>query len=226
MATYAQTADTTGFEYVAIIDADVILPPDYLEAVHRAMLDDPSLAVTGGMYHEVENGRSLLAGRAYGDHVPGPAQVFRQEIFDQVEGYQPWEFGGDDVVSVTRARMLGYRTGADPELTFTHARRMGTGGHGSPLRAARNLGRQDHDLGTWWLFELAKLTRSLGRRPYGLVAGARAVGFIEFKLRRRPPSVDAEYIAFTRAEQRRRLIRAGRRFPWIGRGSVRRSGSS
>ena len=76
---------------------------DGSEAVHRAMLDDASLGVTGGMYHEVENGRSLLAGRAYGDHVPGPAQVFRREVFDQVEGYQPWEFGGDDVVSVTRA---------------------------------------------------------------------------------------------------------------------------
>jgi glycosyltransferase involved in cell wall biosynthesis len=205
------------YDAVAILDADVLIPDDYFELIAGALTEEPGLGVCGGVYLEpgAVPGR---AGRAAGDHVPGPAQVFRREVFDAVGGYSPLPFGGDDVESVTRARLLGWRTSALRSVHYSHRRRMGTGGHGSALRADFNLGRQDRDLGTWPPFEAVKLARHVTRRPLLLASAARLSGFVEASVRRRPRSVDDGYTAFVRSEQRRRLSDPiGRRIALIGR---------
>jgi poly-beta-1,6-N-acetyl-D-glucosamine synthase len=198
------------YDAVAILDADVLIPDDYFERVAVALADDPDLGVCGGVYLEPGAAPSQ-AGRAAGAHVPGPAQVFRREVFEAVGGYSPLPFGGDDVESVTRARLLGWRTAALHSVTYSHRRRMGTGGHGSAIRADFNLGRQDHDLGTWLPFETVKLARHMTRRPFLFAGAARSAGFVEATIRRRPRSVDDDYVSFARAEQRDRLARPIRR---------------
>jgi poly-beta-1,6-N-acetyl-D-glucosamine synthase len=203
-AGYHLMGRTTEYDAVAILDADVLIPDDYFAQVAVAFADDPALGVCGGVYLEPGASRAQ-AGRAAGAHVPGPAQVFRRQVFDAVGGYSPLPFGGDDVESVTRARLLGWRTSALRSVTYSHRRRMGTGGHGSALRADFNLGRQDHDLGTLPAFEIVKLARHLSRRPLLLAGVARSVGFLDASIRRRPRSVDDDYIEFVRAEQRARL---------------------
>lgn len=209
-AGYDMMRDRRVYDAVAILDADVLIPEDYFEKVAGALAEEPSLGVCGGVYLEpgALPGRS---GRAAGDHVPGPAQVFRREAFDAVGGYSPLPFGGDDVESVTRARLLGWRTRALRSVHYSHRRRMGTGGHGSALRADFNLGRQDRDLGTWPPFEAVKLARHVTRRPLLLASAARLAGFIEASVRRRPRSADDAYTTFARSEQRRRLYAPIRR---------------
>ncbi len=103
--------------------------------------------------------------------------------------------------------MLGWDTRSLPDASYSHRRRMGTGGHGSPLRADLNLGRQDHDLGTWPPFELLKIGRHVTRRPVGAASAARAAGYLERAVRRATRSVDEEYVRFVRREQRTRLRR-------------------
>lgn len=204
-AGYDLMRERRDYDAVAILDADVVIPDDYFEQVAAALADEPRLGVCGGVY--LEPGASpARAGRAAGAHVPGPAQVFRREVFDEVGGYSPLPFGGDDVESVTRARLLGWQTSALRTVTYSHRRRMGTGGHGSALRADFNLGRQDHDLGTWLPFEAVKVVRHVTRRPFVLASAARLAGFVDAAVRQRPRSVDDDYVRFARAEQRTRLM--------------------
>ena len=198
------------YDAVAVLDADVLIPDDYFEQVASALASTPELGVCGGVYVEPGAPRQRT-GRAAGAHVPGPAQVFRRIVFDAVGGYSPLPFGGDDVESVTRARLLGWQTAALRSVSYSHRRRMGTGGHGSPLRADFNLGRQDHDLGTLPLFEVVKLLRHTTRRPFVLAGVARLAGFVEASVRRRPRSVDDDYVSFARREQRERLAAPIRR---------------
>ncbi|MGE4086184.1 MAG: glycosyltransferase family 2 protein [Vicinamibacterales bacterium] len=202
----AELAAGVDADHVAVVDADVVLPTDYFERVQAALEASPALGVTGGVYRE--DGGST--GRAAGAHVPGPAQVFRRSVWAGIGGYQPLRYGGDDVESVVRARMLGWRSAALADLPYQHRRRMGTGGHGSALRADRNLGRQDYDLGTWPLFEAVKVLRHVTRPPAPLAAAWRAFGYLELAMRRRPRSVDDGYVRFVRAEQRRRLAAMAR----------------
>jgi poly-beta-1,6-N-acetyl-D-glucosamine synthase len=210
-----------GYDAVAILDADVLIPDDYFERVAAALAGHPDLGVCGGVYLE-PGATPSQAGRAAGAHVPGPAQVFRREVFEAVGGYSPLPFGGDDVESVTRARLLGWRTAALRSVTYSHRRRMGTGGHGSAIRADFNLGRQDHDLGTWAPFEVVKLVRHMTRRPLLLAGAARAAGFVDAAIRRRPRSVDDDYIAFVRMEQRDRLTQPVHRALTVTGRTVRR----
>jgi poly-beta-1,6-N-acetyl-D-glucosamine synthase len=182
------------YDAVAVLDADVLIPDDYFEQVASVLTSTPELGVCGGVYME-PGAPPARTGRAAGAHVPGPAQVFRRVVFDAVGGYSPLPFGGDDVESVTRARLLGWQTTALRSVSYSHRRRMGTGGHGSALRADFNLGRQDHDLGTWPPFEVVKLVRHMTRRPFVLAGVARLAGFVEACVRRRPRSVDDDYVA-------------------------------
>jgi|SRR6056297_264297 len=204
MAGRAAMSSMQRYDLVAILDADVVLPDDYFRRIAAEFAADPGLGVCGGTYREPGSAGDR-SGRAAGHHVPGPAQVFRATVFDAVGGYSPLPFGGDDVESVTRARLLGWRTRPLHSVTYSHRRRMGTGGHGSALRADFNLGRQDHDLGTSPPFELVKILRHVTRRPVVLASIARLAGFVEGSVRRRPRSVDQEYVDYVRCEQRSRL---------------------
>lgn len=211
------------YDAVAILDADVLLPDDYFERVAATLASTPELGACGGVYLE-PGAPPTRTGRAAGHHVPGPAQVFRRVVFEAVGGYSPLPFGGDDVESVTRARLLGWQTAPLNSVSYAHRRRMGTGGHGSALRADFNLGRQDHDLGTLPAFEAVKVVRHVVRRPFLIAGVARLAGYLEATLRRRERSVDDDYVCFARREQRERLVTPLRRARSIIRRTWRRIG--
>ena len=190
---------------VASLDADVELPPHAFTHLLDRFDDDPGLGVAGGVYQEEVDGRTRI-GRVRPTHVPGPLQVFRREVFDAIDGYQPLPDGGLDVVSTAKARMLGWRTIAFPELVYIHHRRMGTGGGRRPLSAHFHGGIRDRSLGATLPFMVVKSLRRLTDRPLVLGSMARLAGFLYASVTRRPSAVPAEVASFMRAEHRRRIL--------------------
>ena len=137
----------------------------------------PTLGVTGGVYaHPV--GDRVVVDRPPEHHVPGPSQVFRAEVFDDIGGYWPLPHGGVDTAANVAARMRGWTTRSWSDLLVTHDRRMGTGGGRHPIVAEYHKGMQDHDLGADPLFELGKLAGRLFRSPVLVGSLARFAGFV------------------------------------------------
>lgn len=192
-------------DFVVSLDADVELPADTFTFLLDRFEEDPELGLAGGIYRydDTETGE---AGRVRPHHVPGPLQMFRREVFDAIGGYQALPDGGLDVVAGARARMLGWRTTAFPELVYQHNRRMGTGGGRRLLVAAFHGGVRDRSLGAGLPFMLVKTVRRIDDRPFVLSALARLAGFLHSAITRRPIALDPELLAFIRAEQRQRVI--------------------
>lgn len=198
-AGYQREADDS-HEFVACIDADVELPPNYFEEIIAEFRTDPKLGICGGVYRDLE-GR---LGRHGGGSVPGPGQVFRRETYEQIGGYRALAHGGEDALACTYARLSGWTTRPLPHLRYRHVRRMGSGGGRGRLAAAYGHGRQDWDIGMSFPFELARMVPRLSTRPYVLVVMARLAGYVRGAVGRRR-AVEDDVLAFARAEQRRRL---------------------
>ncbi len=191
-------------DFIACVDADVELPSDFFEVAVQKFDDDSELGVTGGRFLHPVNGE-LKVRKEHDAHVPGPAQVFRRETFDAIGGYLELRHGGIDTVANYLARREGWTTSTFDDLTFTHARQMGTGGGRSLMRAAYQLGQQDWDLGTLPEFEALKVVKDLREEPIVIGSLLRAVGYLISVVRRRDRSTPPDVQSFIRAEQRARL---------------------
>lgn len=206
---YAELLHTT-FDFIACIDADVRLPPNYFSEVMRRMNEDPSIGVAGGVYrHPVKGGFAVPLTAS--SHVPGPSQVFRRQAFEQIGGYWPLKFGGIDTAANVAARMHGWTTRSWHDLEVEHRRHVGTGGGRHPVVAGYYKGRQDYDLGNKPIFEMAKIGRRILQRRGVRRQLAVAVGYVWGAIIRQPREVDDDFVLYIRQEQSARIRDARRR---------------
>lgn len=128
-------------------------------------------------------------------HVPGPGQAIRMKTWNDVNGYWPMHFGGEDVAIYIAAWMHGWTSRNDPNLLITLRRRTGAGGGQSPTRSMYERGMQDYDLGRSCWYEAARLTRRFLSAPVAVGAAARACGYLVAAVRRRR-YVGPEFLQF------------------------------
>ncbi len=197
---------------VGCLDADVVLPDEFLERVAQKFSDRPRLGVTGGRFRHPVKGEMVVRVE-HAAHVPGPAQLFRWETFEEIGGYPELRHGGIDTVANYLARRAGWDTSTFSDLSFTHSRQMGTGGGRPLLKAALHLGRQDWDLGTLAIFEAAKVFKAMQESPKILGGIVRAGGYLLGAIQRRPNSTPVDVREYIQHEQRDRLIAGVRALP-------------
>jgi poly-beta-1,6-N-acetyl-D-glucosamine synthase len=163
----------------------------------------PQLGVAGTHYVEGEF-HSFKDSYINVNHVNGQIQLFRRACFEQIGGYQPIKGGGIDWVAVTSARMKGWQTFSFGERLFHHHRVMGTAG-GTVLQARFHYGTKDYFLGGHPLWQLARSTFQLAKRPYVIGGLAVLAGYAWCWLTRRERPVSPELMSFHRGEQMARL---------------------
>jgi hypothetical protein len=130
--------------------------------------------------------------------------MFRRRCFDEVGGYVPNKAGGIDWIAVTTARMKGWTTRSFRERWFFHHRSLGTAERGK-LASAFSYGEKDYYLGNSPVWQLFRISYQLTLRPYCLVGGAVALGYLSAALRRIARPVSPELMAFHRREQMEKL---------------------
>jgi len=194
------------YDFLAVLDADIELCPDYYEAVFRKFDEHPELGVASGTYLEKEGDRQIEA-RIDRLHTPKAIQVFRRPCYEQIGGYIPFRNGGEDSGTEVMARMVGWQTWSFPEIKAIHHRPVGTGDGRSLLGARFRLGLSDYCVGTHPLFMLCKCAkRSVWERPYLLSGFARLAGFLSGYLRRESCQMPEAAKKYLRKEQLGRLL--------------------
>lgn len=149
--------------FIAFVDADVVVKPDTLGRMLRALVDEPQLDVVSARYAGPATERGLVSQYwnlllGYGDdrsesrgaYVAGGCLMMRRSLFDATGMFDEWRFRTpclEDVELGQRLIMRGSRVGTLPGLEVTHLRRTS---------ARRMLGD------VWERSEL--LARSLGYR--------------------------------------------------------------
>ena len=209
MTGYAQV-NTVNYDFLAILDADISLPKDYYERIFDKFGQDKKLGVASGVYQDLVNGRlrKVLNDRR---STPKAIQVFRKECFEQLGGYLPLKYGGEDTCSCIMARMNGWKSWSFPELCVVHNKPVGTGHAGNMLKIRFRHGLNEYGLATHPLFMLVKsLRRCIKERP--IISGglARIAGFIYGYWLREKRQIPDDMVRFIRQEQMGRLLNLNR----------------
>ena len=194
------------FDYLAILDADIVLGPDYYEQVMRRFDANRELGIATGTYLEEIGGRmveAVIDRRS----TPKALQVFRRACYERIGGYIPCRNGGEDTCTEIMARMNGWQTWSFPEIRVIHRRPIGEGDGGVVLRARFRQGLSDYCVASHPLFMLAKsMRRCFKEKPYVLAGLARLCGFAYGYIVREPRQIPRDARRYVRKEQMRRLL--------------------
>jgi len=200
-----QSLREVDYDFLAILDADITLPPDYYEQIFARFAADARLGVASGIYDDLVNGRPQ---RVLHDRrsTPKAIQVFRRACFEEIGGFLPLKYGAEDTCTCLMARMRGWKAWSFPELKVIHRRPTGLGNTRSVVRARFLLGLQEYGLGSHPLFVLAKyLRRAFLEKPYLVGSAATLAGFLYGSVRREDRQVPDEVVRFARREQLARV---------------------
>lgn len=206
------------YDFIGNLDADLTFERDYFERLLAKFEADPKLGIGGGFIQErdrdgVFRNRAFNSERSVGHAV----QMVRRACYEQIGGWMPMPYGGQDWQALVAAEMRGWSVHSFPDLPVNHLRPTGGGD-----RRFRNLfreGRMDYSVGSGPLFELFKVARRIRVWPYGVGSLVRLSGFLWGYWTREKRPVSNEFIAFLRDSQRaalRALFRprsAAGRFP-------------
>lgn len=201
-----KNVDTVIYDYLAVLDADIELCPDYYERIFEKFDKYPELGIATGTYLEKE-GESWVEARIDRRSTPKAIQVFRRECYEQCGGYIPFKYGGEDSGMEIMARMMGWQTWSFNDIVVKHLRPVGTGDGRSLLKARYRMGFTDYSLATHPLFMLFKcVKRAFWERPYLFSSLARLLGYTTAYLTRGERQLPAEAKRHIRAEQINRLF--------------------
>jgi len=204
-ALHAAEAALAGRDYdcIANLDGDITFGPAYFSTLLERLCHDPRLGIAGGWIHE-DYGRGFVPRRQnMRAMVPHAVQCVRRACYEQIGGYAPLRYGGEDTCAVVEAQMRGWRVQAFDDLPVRHYRR--TASAGSVLRNRFRQGRADQALGYAPWFEALKCARRVLDPPAVIGSALWLSGFAWSYVTAEPRPVSPEFVAFLRSQQRARL---------------------
>ena len=205
-----ETVKELDFDYIAILDSDITLPEDYYISLFVEFEKDKKLGVASGIYDNLIDGvlcPELLDRRS----TPKAIQVFRKKVFEQIGGYLPLKYGGEDTVSCVMARMYGWKAWSFSEIKAIHHRPTGLGNSSNQLKAKYTLGLNEYFIGSHWMFVLLKsLRRTIIEKPYIIGGLARIAGFFSGFFKQEKRQVPESVVKAFKKEQISRIFNFNR----------------
>jgi glycosyltransferase involved in cell wall biosynthesis len=189
-------------DFVGNLDADISLEPDYYSRLLEEFRINLQLGIAGGFVYEEKDGIFQNRPSNIVRSIAHAGQLVRRECFEQIGGYWPLPYGGEDWCAETMARMKGWQAWAFPELKIFHHRPTGTAGIWP-----RNFrkGQMDFSLGSHPMFELHKCMLVIKER-HGVVGSfASIAGSIWSYCCGGQRPVTEEFVRFIREDQKRRF---------------------
>lgn len=190
-------------EFIGNLDADITLDRDYFEQLLNEFVKDPKLGLAGGYIYEEQNGEfrcrpgNSISSVAHGVH------CFRRKCLALLGGYEPFSWGGTDTHAVVRLRMLGWKVQSVTSIPAYHHRPTG-GGFGA-MRYRFLGGMMDHYFGTHPVFQVFRVLRRMGYKPYIIGGLVRMAGFLWGYCKGAKREVSPDFIEFFRKEQMEKL---------------------
>jgi poly-beta-1,6-N-acetyl-D-glucosamine synthase len=197
------TVDSADFTHIGKLDADVELPPSYLEHLLERFAAEPDLGIAGGTLLERSDG-GWHPTKVPANHVRGALKLYSRECFEAIGGIE--ERLGWDTIDETYARMRGFETRSLPELQARHHRPVAT--RGGTLRGRARHGQCAYILryGFWWVALRSLKVACL--RPRGVSGIAFLYGYLRAALLRQGRVEDEQYRRFVARELRGRALAA------------------
>jgi len=190
------------YDVIGSLDADISFDPEYFSFLLSQFSKYPELGVAGTPFRE--DGKQYDYRFTNIEHVSGACQLFRKVCFEAIGGYTPLKVGGIDLVAVTTARMIGWKTRTFTEKFCEHHRTMGTAKQNILLVFFRG-GSAEYTMGVSPIWEVFRAIYQMKNKPYVLGGCFRLAGFVWAMITRKKKIVSIELVTFRRKEQMQRL---------------------
>ncbi|WP_221304743.1 glycosyltransferase family 2 protein [Tunturiibacter gelidoferens] len=188
------------WEFIVKLDGDLTFSTHYFEECFAHFYEEPRLGIGGGqIYHSLDRKLKLEENPRF--HVRGATKIYRRTCWDEIGGL--WVAPGWDTIDEVKANMLGWTTGAFPELQLIHHRI--TGSADGFVRDRVKHGLACYISGYHPLFLAASCVRRLVRPPYVVGSFAVLFGFLKGYWRNVARVDDSKLISYLRNQQLRRL---------------------
>ena len=197
-----QNIQTSEYDYIGILDADVSFDKDYYSLIIEEFKKDPKLGIAGGNYFDIIGGKKIHV-ELSPYSVRGATQFFQRKCFEQIDGLIPMKYGGEDAAACFSARMYGWETKSFPDLVALHHRITGDK---NVFKARLRDGYVEYDLGYHPFFQFVKCIKRVTQSPYFIGSLIRFIGFWIARFTFENQNVPTELRVFIRKEQSFRLF--------------------
>jgi poly-beta-1,6-N-acetyl-D-glucosamine synthase len=195
--------DFDKYNFLGILDADILLPSNYYEILMNRMEENQKYGVLGGMIYETRKGKQVKYDISL-NTVCGAIQLFRMDCFKMLGDFLPMRFGGEDSMMCVSANYHGWISRSFTDIRAMEQKIVGMA-CGSPWNTRKARGKGFYDMGYHPLFLIAKCLYRIKEPPFFIGSLAEIGGYVGLALRRSPRASSEELISFLRAEQLERL---------------------
>jgi poly-beta-1,6-N-acetyl-D-glucosamine synthase len=196
------------YDYLAVLDADISLPSDYYSQILNRMQSDGKLGIASGVYIDRVGDnkfRKVLNDRR---STPKALMVFKKQCYEDIGGFVPMKYGGEDTCACFTARMMGWKTWSFPDIGAIHNKPVGTGHAKNILKIRFRQGISEYFLATHPLFFLLKSLRRCVKETPVFVGGlVRIAGFICAYFMGQKRQISDELTEYIRKEQLGRVFK-------------------
>jgi biofilm PGA synthesis N-glycosyltransferase PgaC len=190
------------FDYFGNLDADIAFDADYYAKVMDRFDRDPRLGIAGGIVVDVIKERRTKT--FHGDGVGCAVHFFRRQCYEGIGGYLPMQFGGEDTIAETMAKMQNWHVRTFPEIVVRHLRPRGAGtGSGSRIQFKR--GVADYYMGYHPLFFIFKSLFRFKEKPFILSTFLMLSGYFYSYSRKVNFQVPPDVVRYLRMDQMNKL---------------------
>lgn len=184
------------FSHIMKLDADVELPPSYLETALKAFKRDPKIGLVGGVLLGKRDREQTI-------HVPGPVKLYSADAYMALSEV-PRRVGFDvmDELAIKSKELI---VEVRKDLPFTVRRAIGASQ--GLVHGRRRNGVVCRWTGYWGPYFVLHAIRYLVRKPYIVGSGAMIYGYIKSSPGPYPPELKQAHAA----EQKAKLLQALRR---------------
>lgn len=148
------------FDIILKLDADIILPNNYLERIAETFAADQKVGMAGGFAYIEKDGNWIKETLTDNDHIRGAFKAYRKTAFEQIGGLKPAM--GWDTVDELLMRFYDWKIITIPEL---HAKHLKPTGANYDKTARYKQGQAFYALGYgFWITAIASLKLSMMKK--------------------------------------------------------------
>ncbi|WP_298422205.1 glycosyltransferase family 2 protein [uncultured Kordia sp.] len=111
------------YDVIVKLDADIILPENYLQTIANHFLNDDKVGITGGFCYIQKGDTWVLENLTDKDHVRGALKAYRKQCFIDIGGLK--KAMGWDTVDELLAQYYGWKIKTDSSLQTKHLKPTG-----------------------------------------------------------------------------------------------------
>jgi poly-beta-1,6-N-acetyl-D-glucosamine synthase len=196
-------AITNEYDFIFLIDADVVLGPNYFKAILTKFAEDSRLGIASGSVLENIKGK-MIQERLMPWGAPGNAKCWRRSCFREIGGLVRGP--GWDSIDNFQAIIRGWQVNIfeDPELKVLHLRPAGSS-ETSILRGRIVAGHRAYFMGIHPLYYCVSALYHLPDYPCVLGSLCKIIGYLQGFLGRSAQYDDKDFIRYSRKWQLNKL---------------------